>query len=80
MAKVRVHQLAKELGLSSKEAIDKLAQVGVEVKSHSSTVEDEAAGKLRALVNGAGTPAPVAEPASPPSAKPEAAPAAPSQS
>lgn len=47
MSKIRVHQLAKELGLSSKEAIEKLAALGVSVKSHSSTIEDEAAEKLR---------------------------------
>lgn len=48
MSKTRVHALAKELGLSSKEAIEKLALIGVEVKSHSSTVEDDVAEKLRA--------------------------------
>lgn len=48
MSKTRVHALAKELGISSKEAIEKLALIGVEVKSHSSTVEDDVAEKLRA--------------------------------
>lgn len=63
MAKMRVHQLAKELGLSSKEAIEKLAEVGVEVKSHSSTVEDDVAARLRThLGDGAVKAAPVREP------------------
>jgi translation initiation factor IF-2 len=51
--KVRVHQLAKELGLSSKEAMDKLALLGVEVKSHSSSVDEEQAERLRGLVGSA---------------------------
>lgn len=52
MPKIRVHELAKELGLSSKEAIAKLASIGVEVKSHSSTVEEDVAERLRAASDG----------------------------
>jgi translation initiation factor IF-2 len=36
----RVHEIAKELGLNSKEVIGRLKDAGVEVKSHSSSVED----------------------------------------
>ena len=36
----RVHEIAKELGLNSKEVIGRLHEAGVEVKSHSSSVED----------------------------------------
>ena len=36
----RVHEIAKELGLNSKEVIGRLQDAGVEVKSHSSSVED----------------------------------------
>jgi translation initiation factor IF-2 len=36
----RVHEIAKELGLKSKEVIGRLKDAGVEVKSHSSSVED----------------------------------------
>src|ERR671916_2131958 len=36
----RVHEIAKELGLNSKEVIGRLREAGVEVKSHSSSVED----------------------------------------
>ncbi len=38
---VRLHELAKELKLSSKEAMDKLKALGVDVKSHMSVVEDK---------------------------------------
>jgi translation initiation factor IF-2 len=53
MSKVRVHDLAKELGLSSKEAVEKLIALGIPVKSHSSTVDDEQAARLRAAAGGA---------------------------
>ncbi|MGH2707078.1 MAG: translation initiation factor IF-2 N-terminal domain-containing protein, partial [Actinomycetota bacterium] len=38
--KARVHEIAKELGLSSKEVIEKLEALGVEVRSHSSMIEE----------------------------------------
>lgn len=47
MAKPRVHQLAKELGISSKEAIAKLQDLGEFVKGPSSTVEPPVEKKLR---------------------------------
>ncbi|MDR1354775.1 MAG: translation initiation factor IF-2 [Propionibacteriaceae bacterium] len=40
MAKVRVSELAKQLGISSKELIDELSAIGEFVKSSSSSVED----------------------------------------
>lgn len=47
MAKPRVHQLAKELGITSKEAIGKLQELGEFVKGPSSTVEPPVEKKLR---------------------------------
>jgi len=41
MAKVRVYELAKELGISSKELTKMLEELGVEVKNHMSTIEEE---------------------------------------
>src|SRR5438093_5677164 len=52
MAKLRVHELARELGVSSKEIIDRLGDLGVEVKSHASTLDADAVGKVRAALNG----------------------------
>lgn len=43
MSKLRVYQMAKELGISSKEVIEKLSEFGVEVANHMSVLkEDEA--------------------------------------
>ncbi len=41
MAKKRVHELAKELGLENKELIAHLERLGITVKSHASTLEDQ---------------------------------------
>ncbi len=49
MAKIRVHELAKELGKDNKEIIQALLQGGVEVKSHMSNVEEKDAGRIRGL-------------------------------
>ncbi|MBA2528726.1 MAG: translation initiation factor IF-2 N-terminal domain-containing protein, partial [Euzebyales bacterium] len=39
MSKVRIYELAQKTGLSNKEVIRRLAELGVQAKSHSSTVE-----------------------------------------
>ena len=49
MAKIRVHELAKELNRENKEIIQALLKNGVEVKSHMSNVEETDAGKIRVL-------------------------------
>lgn len=49
---IRVHELAKEIGVSSKEAIALLADLGISVKSHSSSVTDEDASRLKARAAG----------------------------
>ena len=41
MAKKRVHELAKELGLENKDLITHLERLGITVKSHASTLEDD---------------------------------------
>jgi translation initiation factor IF-2 len=46
VAKVRVYELAKELGLESKELLSKLQEVGEFVRSASSTVEAPVVRKL----------------------------------
>ena len=53
MSKKRVHMIAKEQGLSSKELLEKLHAAGMEVKTASSSVEEAAA--LKALSNGGAT-------------------------
>jgi translation initiation factor IF-2 len=86
--KARVHELAKELGVTSKEVLARLSEQGEFVKSASSTVEAPVARRLRESFGGAkpaaekvksdgnGSPAkPAATKAAP--AKPAAKPAAP---
>ena len=47
MSKVRIYELAKETGLPNKEVIRRLAELGVEARSHSSTVEEPDASRFR---------------------------------
>ena len=47
MAKVRVHELAKELGQPSKVVLQKLQDMGEFVRSASSTIEAPVARRLR---------------------------------
>jgi len=49
VAKVRVHELAKQLGMESKEVLAKLQELGEFVRSASSTVEAPVVRKLVAL-------------------------------
>jgi len=44
--KVRVHEIATELGIKSKEVVDKAAEMGIEVKTASSGVSPEEAEKI----------------------------------
>jgi len=45
--RVRIYTLAKELGVEAQELIDRLAGMGIEVKSHSSGIEEDVAAKLK---------------------------------
>ncbi|KAA9393590.1 translation initiation factor IF-2 [Kocuria coralli] len=54
MAKQRVHELAKELGMTSKEAIAKLQDLGEFVRGASSTVEPPVAKKLKDAIGTGG--------------------------
>ena len=44
MAGVRVYELARDLGISSRNLIEELRNQGIEVKSHMSTMDEETAG------------------------------------
>ena len=54
MTKMRVHELAKELGMDNKELVDILQKKNVEVKNHMSTVEDNVADEIRREVSSKG--------------------------
>ena len=47
MGKIKVHELAKELGMQSKELVDKLINMKYDVKNHMSSLEDSDAEKIR---------------------------------
>ncbi len=48
--KVRIYQLAKELGIDSKELLEHLDSLGVTYKSHSSSLEEDTAETIRQIV------------------------------
>ncbi len=47
MTKMRVHELAKELGMENKELMDMLAKKNVETKSHMSSLDDDVVADIR---------------------------------
>ncbi len=46
MGKIKIHEIAKKLDLTSKEIIEKANELGIEVKNHLSSVEEEIAKKI----------------------------------
>ncbi len=49
---VRIHKLAKEIGLSSKELIDKLHKLKIKVKGHMSSIDDKTAFLIKEEISG----------------------------
>jgi len=47
---VRIYDLARELGVSNQQIIEVLRELGVEVKSHSSTIDESTAQVVRELI------------------------------
>ena len=68
---MRVHELAKELGVASKELLDTLHGLHIEAKSHMSALDDAAVAQLRQATGSAPPATPEAE-AAPASAEPQA--------
>ncbi len=56
MSKIRVHLLAKELGISSKDLVENLKSKGLDVKNHMSTITLEEADKVKLEYNKPSTP------------------------
>ena len=48
MSRIRLYEIAKELGKESKEVVARAKELGLEVKSHSSSVEEEAGQRIKA--------------------------------
>lgn len=76
-AKPRVHEIAAELGIDSKRALEKLKDIGEFVKGPSSTVEPPVARKLKAAFAEEGVVPVAKEEPKKPAAKPAAKPSAP---
>ena len=52
MGKMKVHELAKELNMASKELLDKLIKLNYNVKSHLSTLEEDEVAKIKKQLKG----------------------------
>ena len=47
MGKIKIHELAKEIGMASKDVLEKAKSLGIDVSSHLSNVTDEQATEIR---------------------------------
>ncbi|WP_022854109.1 translation initiation factor IF-2 [Thermodesulfatator atlanticus] len=64
MSKVRIYDLARELGMQPKDLVEEVRKLGYDIKSHSSTVEDYEADRIRReLARGSNADSKKAEPA-----------------
>ena len=61
MSKVRLYEIAKELGKESKEVVARAKELGLDVKSHSSSVEADAGERIKSSFTKAATPQATAE-------------------
>ncbi|MDU1701379.1 MAG: translation initiation factor IF-2 [Streptococcus mitis] len=65
MSKKRLYEIAKELGKESKEVVARAKELGLDVKSHSSSVEEAVAAKIAASFKPAVAPKAEVKPAAP---------------
>lgn len=65
MSKKRLYEIAKELGKESKEVVARAKELSLDVKSHSSSVEEAVAAKIAASFKPAAAPKVEAKPAAP---------------
>ncbi|HGR3098916.1 TPA: translation initiation factor IF-2 [Streptococcus pneumoniae] len=65
MSKKRLYEIAKEFGKESKEVVARAKELGLDVKSHSSSVEEAVAAKIAASFKPAAAPKVEAKPAAP---------------
>ena len=50
MGKIKIHEIAKELGVNSKEVIAKANELGIQVTSHLSAVEEDVANQIKEIL------------------------------
>ncbi|MEE8400067.1 MAG: translation initiation factor IF-2 N-terminal domain-containing protein, partial [Desulfobacterales bacterium] len=52
MAKIRIHELARELNMQNKELLEKLSDMDIDAKSHMSSLDDDTVTQIRGLLLG----------------------------
>ena len=75
--KVRIYELSKDLGLENKDVLDAAEKLAIAAKSHSSSISDDEAARIRSLIKSGGNGAKAAAAPAPAAAKPAPAPAKP---
>ena len=63
--KVRIYELSKDLGLDNKDVLDAAEKLSIAAKSHSSSISESEAGKIRTMLKSGGAPRPAAAPSKP---------------
>ncbi|MFM9087800.1 MAG: translation initiation factor IF-2 N-terminal domain-containing protein, partial [Cyanobium sp.] len=48
--KVRIYELSRDLGLDNKDVLDAADKLAITVKSHSSSISDDEAARIRSLL------------------------------
>ena len=61
--KVRIYELSKDLGLENKDVLDAAEKLAIAAKSHSSSISDDEAARIRNLIKGGSNGAAAAAPA-----------------
>ena len=60
--KVRIYELSKDLGLDNKDVLDAAEKLSIAAKSHSSSISEAEAGKIRTMLRNGGASRPAAAP------------------
>ena len=55
MGKIKIHEIAKKIGVNSKEVLEKALELGLDVKTHMSSVDESDAKKIEAKFSNANT-------------------------
>ena len=63
--KVRIYELSKDLGLDNKDVLDAAEKLSIAAKSHSSSISETEAGKIRSLLKAGSAQRVAASPAKP---------------
>ena len=52
MGKIKIHEIAKKIGVNSKDVLEKAIELGLDVKSHMSSIDEEEAKKIESNFSG----------------------------